>query len=63
MSTTCPYIKGLYSTQAVREGRLEYLFVAPGSLGMVRVRVTELKYVVLELVYQIIGAPGWSLRV
>ena len=29
----------------------------------VRVRVTELKYVVLEPVYQIIRPPGWSLRV
>ena len=29
----------------------------------VRVRVTELKYVVLQPVYQIIREPGWSLRV
>ena len=28
-----------------------------------RFRVTELKYVVLEPVDQIIKAPGWSLRV
>ena len=29
----------------------------------VTVRVTELKYVVLQPVYQIIREPGWSLRV
>ena len=32
-------------------------------LVRVRGRVTELKYVVLEPVYQIIREPGWSLRV
>ena len=58
------------------EKRLDFLFFPrvfsglqgghhkiPARPTFVLVRVTELNYVVLEAVYQIIRAPGWILRV
>ena len=43
-----------------KRATLELLIAA---MRWVRAGVTELKYVELEPVYQIISAPGWSLRV
>ena len=49
--------------QVVRAPRRLGFWEEWGTRVCGRIRVTELKYVVLEPVYQIIREPGWSLRV
>ena len=45
----------------LQRGNTKFLLGLP--LFLIRVKVTELKYVVLQPVYQIVRELGWSLRV